>query len=67
MLLCKRALVSPIARRCSISSKALLYLTIYSSTSTPGRVKPALVKRFPASRTYTNSDIRGLMPPSRSI
>lgn len=30
----------------------LLYLTVYSSTSTPGSVKPALVKRLPASRTY---------------
>lgn len=29
----------------------LSYLTVYSSTSTPGRVKPALVRRFPASRT----------------
>lgn len=31
----------------------LSYLTVNSSTSTPGRVKPALVKRLPASRTWT--------------
>ena len=31
-----------------------LYLTWYTSTSTPGRVKPALVNRLPASRAYVN-------------
>lgn len=35
----------------------LSYLTVYSSTSTPGRLKPALVNRLPASRTYKNIHI----------